>query len=162
MYKKTKPRSVMELLNKNLSEREAAAILGCSRNTVSEIKKLCRRRGMTWNDIQDMTDDGLYDILYPKKLKRTTNYVPVDYAYVHSELKKTGVTMKLLWEEYRDKCVSEGREYCAYPAFTVNYYKYTGEKNYTSHIHSTSRESRQRWIGLVLQCHMWMWIPEKS
>ena len=29
MYKKTKPRSVMELLNKNLSEREAAAIPGC-------------------------------------------------------------------------------------------------------------------------------------
>ena len=121
MYKKTKPRSVMELLNKNLSEREVAAILGCSRNTVSEIKELCRQQGMTWDDIQDMTDDGLYDILYPKKFKRTTNYVPVDYAYVHSELKKTGVTMKLLWEEYRDKCVSEGREYCAYPTFTVNY-----------------------------------------
>lgn len=114
MYKKTKPRSVMELLNKNLSEREVAAILGCSRNTVSEIKELCRQQGMTWDDIQDMTDDGLYDILYPKKFKRTTNYVPVDYAYVHSELKKTGVTMKLLWEEYRDKCVSEDREYCAY------------------------------------------------
>ena len=70
MYKKTKPRSVMELLNKNLSEREAAAILGCSRNTVSEIKELCRRQGLTWDDIQDMTDDGLYDILYPKELSK--------------------------------------------------------------------------------------------
>lgn len=148
MYKKTKPRSVMELLNKNLSEREVAAILGCSRNTVSEIKELCRQQGMTWDDIQDMTDDGLYDILYPKKFKRTTNYVPVDYAYVHSELKKTGVTMKLLWEEYRDKCVSEGREYCAYPTFTVNYYKYTGEKNYTSHIqHKPGVEVEVDWSG---------------
>ena len=70
MYKKTKPRSVMELLNKNLSEREVAAILGCSRNTVSEIKELCRQQGMTWDDIQDMTDDGLYDILYPKELSK--------------------------------------------------------------------------------------------
>ncbi len=148
MYKKTKPRSVMELLNKNLSEREVAAILGCSRNTVSEIKELCRQQGMTWDDIQDMTDDGLYDILYPKKFKRTTNYVPVDYAYVHSELKKTGVTMKLLWEEYRDRCVSEGREYCAYPTFTVNYYKYTGEKNYTSHIqHKPGVEAEVDWSG---------------
>ena len=148
MYKKTKPRSVMELLNKNLSEREVAAILGCSRNTVSEIKELCRQQGMTWDDIQDMTDDGLYDILYPKKFKRTTNYVPVDYAYVHSELKKTGVTMKLLWEEYRDRCVSEGREYCAYPTFTVNYYKYTGEKNYTSHIqHKPGVEVEVDWSG---------------
>ena len=148
MYKKTKPRSVMELLNKNPSEREVAAILGCSRNTVSEIKELCRQQGMTWDDIQDMTDDGLYDILYPKKFKRTTNYVPVNYAYVHSELKKTGVTMKLLREEYRDKCVSEGREYCAYPTFTVNYYKYTGEKNYTSHIqHKPGVEAEVDWSG---------------
>jgi len=148
MYKKTKPRSVMELLNKNLSEREAAAIPGCSRNTVSEIKELCRRQGMTWDDIQDMTDDGLYDILYPKKFKRTTNYVPVDYAYVHSELKKTGVTMKLLWEEYRDKCVSGGREYRAYPAFTVNYYKYTGGKNYTGHIqHKPGVGAEVDWSG---------------
>ena len=139
MYKKTKPRSVMELLNKNLSEREVAAILGCSRNTVSEIKELCRQQGMTWDDIQDMTDDGLYDILYPKKFRRTTNYVPVDYAYVHSELKKTGVTMKLLWEEYRDRCVSEGREYFAYPAFTVNYYKYTGDQPYTAQAGSRGR-----------------------
>ncbi len=81
MYKKTKPRSVMELLNKNLNEREAAAILGCSRNTVSEIKELCRQQGMTWDDIQDMTDDGLYgccshpNIQIPRK--RNTQIHPV-------------------------------------------------------------------------------------
>lgn len=134
MYKKTKPRSVMELLNKNLSEREVAIVLGCSRNTVSEVRELCRKHGKTWDDIKMMTDEQLYDILYPYKFKRVRNYAPIDYAYVHSELKKTGVTMKLLWEEYRDKCIKEGNNYCAYPTFNINYYKYIGDKNYTSHI----------------------------
>ena len=93
-------------------------------------------------------DDGLYDILYPKKFKRATNYVPVDFAYVHPELKETGVTMELLWEEYRDRCVSGGREYCAYPTFTVNYYKYTGGKNYTSHIqHKPGAGVEVDWSG---------------
>lgn len=87
MYKKTKPRSVMELLNKNLSEREVAAILGCSRNTVSEIKELCRQQGMTWDDIQDMTDDGLYDILYPKKFKRTTMCLSIMHTYIQNSRK---------------------------------------------------------------------------
>ncbi len=134
MYKKTKPRSVMELLNKNLSEREVASLLGCSRNTVSDIKELCRRYGKTWDDIKDMTDEELYDILYPEKFIKKSPFVPVDYAYVHSELKKTGVTMHLLWEEYRDKCISENGRYYAYSTFNLNYYKYTGSKNYTSHI----------------------------
>jgi len=70
MYKKTKPRSVMELLNKNLSEREVASILGCSRNTVSEVKELCRQYGKSWDEIKDMTDDQLYDILFPRKFKK--------------------------------------------------------------------------------------------
>jgi len=152
MYKKTKPRSVMELLNKNLSEREVASILGCSRNTVSEVKELCRQYGKSWDEIKDMTDDQLYDILFPRKFKRTTNYVPVDYSYVHAELKKTGVTMKLLWEEYREKCVSEGNSYCAYPTFNINYYKYTGEKNYTSHIqHKPGVAIEVDWSGPTME-----------
>ena len=84
MYKKAKPRSVMGLLNKSLGEREVAAIPGCPRNTAPEIKGLCRQQGMTWDDIPDMADGGLYGTLYPKEFKRATNYVPVDYAYVHS------------------------------------------------------------------------------
>lgn len=80
MYKKTKPRSVMELLNKNLSEREVAAILGCSRNTVSEIKELCRQQGMTWDDIQDMTDEIL-----PKGI---VNGIRTDESHLPFPLKK--------------------------------------------------------------------------
>ena len=65
MYKKTKPRSVMELLHKNLSEREVAIILGCSRNSVASIIERCRKYGKTWDDIKDLTDDQAYDVLYP-------------------------------------------------------------------------------------------------
>ncbi len=39
MYKKTKPRSIMELLNKNLSERAVASTLSRSRNTFSVLLK---------------------------------------------------------------------------------------------------------------------------
>ena len=70
----------MELLNKNLSEREVASLLGCSRNTVSDIKELCRRYAKTWDDVKDMTDEELYDILYPEKFIKKSPFVPVDYA----------------------------------------------------------------------------------
>lgn len=61
-------------------------------------------------------------------------YAKVDYNYVHRELKKTGVTLKLLWEEYSDKCFDEGVKPCSYITFTKNYNKYTADKNYTSHV----------------------------
>lgn len=36
MFKKTKVRSILELLGKNLSAREVSKVLGVSRNTVAE------------------------------------------------------------------------------------------------------------------------------
>ena len=134
MYKKTKPRSVMELLHKNLSEREVAIILGCSRNSVASIIERCHKYGKTWDDIKDLTDDQAYDVLYPDRFNRARDYAPVDYSYVHNELKKIGVTFKFLWEEYCDKCDREGLRHCSYPTFTANYYGYTEDKNYTSHV----------------------------
>ena len=38
MFKKTKVRSILELLGKNLSAREVSKVLGVSRNTVAEVQ----------------------------------------------------------------------------------------------------------------------------
>lgn len=152
MYKKTKPRSIMELLNKNLSEREVSLAIGCSRNTVSEVKELCKQHGIEWNNVKDMSDDQLYEILYPSKFKKNTHYEPVDYGYVHAELKKIGVTMLLLWEEYREKCIAEGKSYCAYSTFTVNYKKYTCKREYTSRIkHKPGVAIEVDWSGPTMK-----------
>ncbi len=40
MFKETKARSILGLLGKNLSAREAPKVLGVSRNTVAEVQAL--------------------------------------------------------------------------------------------------------------------------
>ncbi len=100
MFKKTKVRSVLELLGKNLSAREVSKVLGVSRNTVAEVQALFLQSGRSWDDISEWDDDRLYGLFYPDKFKYKPRYAPADYSYVHKELKKTGVTEKLLWEEY--------------------------------------------------------------
>ncbi len=45
-----------------------------------------------------VTDDELYRFFYPDKFKPKSSYALVDYAYVHRELSKVGVTEVLLWE----------------------------------------------------------------
>lgn len=56
--------------------------------------------------------------------------------------------MKLLWEEYCEKCELENVVACSYTTFTLNYKRYTADKNYTSHIeHKPGVEIEVDWSG---------------
>ena len=134
MFKKTRVRQIIELLQKNLSDREISNALGVSRNSVARIRQSSDDCSREWDELLMMTDDELYFFFYPDKFKPKNSYAPVDYAYVHSELGKVGVTEVLLWEEYCEKCKKEGVKACSYPTFARGYKRYTSSKNYTSHI----------------------------
>lgn len=110
MFKKTKVRSILELLGKDLSAREVSKCLGVSRNTVTEVQALYLASDKSWEDISDWNDDRIYELFYLDKFKYKPRYAPVDYSYVHKELMKTGVTELLLWEEYCSNC--KKRSYC--------------------------------------------------
>ena len=104
MFNKTKVRQIVELLQKNLSDREISNVLEVSRNSVARIRQISDSYNGEWEDFLMMTDDELYRFFYPDKFKPKCSYVHVDYAYVHKELSKVGVTEILLWEEYCEKC----------------------------------------------------------
>jgi transposase len=148
MFKKTKVRSILEFLEKNQSGREVSKVLKVSRNTAAEVYALYKSSGKTWDEISDYDDDRLYELFYPDKFKYKPRYAPVDYSYIHKELKKTGVTEKILWEEYSAKCKEEGVTACSYVTFTKNYTKFTAAKNYTSHvIHKPGLVIEVDWSG---------------
>ena len=69
MFKKTKVRSILELLGKNLSAREVSKVLGVSRNTVAEVQALFLQSDKSWDDISEWDDDRLYELFYPDKFK---------------------------------------------------------------------------------------------
>ena len=134
MFKKTRVRQIIELLQKNLSDREISTVLGVSRNSAARIRQASDGCNAEWEELLMMTDDELYRFFYPDKFKPKQSYASVDYAYMHKELSKVGVTEVLLWEEYCEKCKKEGAKACSYPTFARGYIRYTVSKNYTSHI----------------------------
>lgn len=134
MFKKTKVRQILELLHKDLSAREIAKVLSVSRNSVAYVKEHYDKCSKDWDEICLMSDDEIYQLFYPHTFNPRNRFAPVDYAYVHSELKKVGVTEMLLWEEYCEKCSQEGVPHCCYATFTNGYKRFTADKNYTSHI----------------------------
>ncbi len=86
------------------------------------------------------------------RLRMTPNsYAPVDYAYIHSELGKVGVTEILLWEEYCEKCKKEDVNVCSYPTFARGYKKHTVRRNYTSHVeHKPGVTLEVDWSGPMM------------
>src|SRR5919201_372534 len=99
-------RQVYEVLRlkwgQGLSERKIARSLGISRPAVAEYVRRAQAAGLSWPLPATCDVGALERLLFPSPLARSpaTHVVP-DWAIVHHELKRKGVTLFLLWQEYK-------------------------------------------------------------
>jgi transposase len=85
-----------------LSERQIAVSVGVSRSTVAEYLRRAGVVGITWPVPEEMDDAELERRLFtPPSFEATPARAQPDWNHVHKELKRRGVTLQLLWEEYR-------------------------------------------------------------
>ena len=97
-----------------LSQREAARSAAVSPSTVSECTRRAVEAGLSWPLPDDLDDAGLEAQLYPPRPgSRTPRAVP-DFAHVHRELRRKGVTLQLLWQEYVESHSDDGYGYSQY------------------------------------------------
>ena len=101
---KIKAKEILEARYRGLSLNEIAKTLHASKHSVSMVCSRAAAKGLTQQRVDEMSDMDVYALLFPEKEASNTIYTEVDYDYVTSELRRTGVTMKLLHEEYVDKC----------------------------------------------------------
>lgn len=71
-----------------------------SKNSVGDVFHIADRMGISYEDIAQIDEDAVYRKFYPNKFALENLYDKPDYEYIHQELKRTGVTLKLLWQEY--------------------------------------------------------------
>lgn len=100
-------RKISEVLRQryelNQSHRDIARSLNISKTTVSDYLRRAKLAGVGWPLSEDMSEDNLY-----KQLFLPVTHVPQkerprpDWEWVCQELRKKGVTLQLLWREYRD------------------------------------------------------------
>jgi transcriptional regulator with XRE-family HTH domain len=107
-------RALQLLADSGLSTRQVAAVLGISKSTVSEIALYARTAGIDWPLASSLSDEELQARLYPPPRPRSSHRQEPDYAQLHQELKRPGVTLQLLWEEYRERCGEQAYRYSAY------------------------------------------------
>ena len=107
-----------------LSLDAIARALKLSKGVVAKYVRLAGAAGLTWPIPEALDDAGLEKLLYRHAAAREPTFAEPDYAGVHQELKKKGVTLTLLWEEYRQAVGERGYQYTA---FCTRYRDWAGQ-----------------------------------
>ena len=90
-------------LNTGMSERQIARALKVSRTVVTKYLRAFTCSGLDWQQVEHMADSTLLEVLEGvKRETKSSRYEQLSqkFPYFLKELKKTGVTLLLLWEEY--------------------------------------------------------------
>jgi len=96
-----KIREVLRLKAGGFSKRRIAASLGISATAAMECVQRARRAGLSW-PLPDGLDDVVLELrLYPPPTAKDEQRPLPNWAEIHRELKRPGVTLQLLWQEHR-------------------------------------------------------------
>ena len=98
-----KIKEVLRLKASGLSNRKIAEAVSISRPTVADYIRRARAAGVRWPLPSDDNDSELEGLLFPEKpsISRKSRPVP-DWENIHKELQSRGVTLELLWQEYKE------------------------------------------------------------
>ena len=89
-------RDVLRLSAAGMSKRQIAASLGVSATAARESIQRARRAGLTWPLPDEASDEELERRLYPPPTAAAKNRRPQpDWAAIHRELRRPGVTLQL-------------------------------------------------------------------
>lgn len=115
-------RQVLRLhLEADLSYAQVARAVGIGKGTVGKFMLLARAAGVDWGVAQTLSDQELEARLYRPAVPRSSRQLEPDYAWIHQELKRPGVTLQLLWEEYQRRHSEGGEPAYKYTSFCVKY-----------------------------------------
>jgi transposase len=104
----------------DLSCRQIAASLKLSVGVISKYTKAAEEAGLSWPLPEGMDDSTLEARLFPPVTSAREHVMP-DCALIHQELRRKGVTLLLLWEEYQTTCTGQAYKYAQ---FCVYYRQY--------------------------------------
>jgi transposase len=136
-----KAREILRLHQAELSLRDIAKSCSCGKTTVSEVLERARKANIEWP--VDLNDKKLMSLLYPP-IERENTVPEPDIEYVFYEMKKKGLTLMLLWEEYKES----HPDGIMYTQFCQRYRDFKKQNRLTMHIeHKAGEEVQVDWAG---------------
>lgn len=152
MAKKINVRLILQLNDSGMSQDDIARTRHMSKTSVNAVVTIARLKGITFLGVMGMSDADLYKLFFPEKMTAEDIYELPDYEYVHEELKKVGVTLQLLWKEYRDRCHANGTIPVGRTKFCDDYSKFCKTREITAHMeHKPGVRCEVDWSGPTMK-----------
>lgn len=152
MANKINIKLILELSSRGLSRNSIASGKHISKRSVSAVLKRAAELNLTYADVQHVNDADLYRKFFPDKYASEALYVLPDYDYIHKELSRVGVTLKLLWNEYHSKCLQNDQIAVGYTKFCDDYRKYINANKLTNHLtHKPGMITEVDWSGSTMR-----------
>lgn len=144
-------REILRLNSLKYTQRQIAASVHSSRNTIREVIKLTDEQDLSWPLDDQLTNEKVYALLYPERLEAVNPRKEPDYNYIHKELARSGVNLTLLWTEYCVECNSIGRTPYMYTQFCDKYRDWARITKATMRINHKPGDAMQvDWAGTTI------------
>ncbi len=147
--KRLSMRKLMEILRLRLGEkrslRETSASVHCSSSTVHDVMIRFRAAGLSWPLDDSLDEAALERRMYASGEKNDSQKAEPDFNYIHHEMRRKGVTLQLLWQEYKAQHLAQGYQYSQ---FCVMYRQF--EKKLSPgmrHTHKAGEKGFVDWSG---------------
>ena len=129
----TEYREILRLYSQGISQRAIAESLSCSRNTVAKVLQRAKELSIAWPLTPETTDVVLDKLFYPDSVTPMNRRIP-DNEYIHKEMAKKGISLRLLWNEYCEDCKATREIPLMYSQFCYYYQQYSQKTRATMHI----------------------------
>jgi len=139
-----KAKEILRLSQMGLSQRDVASGTGCSLGMVNAVLAKVKDAGIT--EPLGLETKELGSIIYPpgKRNEKTE----LDFKHVDLEMKRKGVTLFLLWEEYK----IGNPEGCMYSQFCAKYREYRKMNSvYMRKVYKAGERMLIDWAGLTMK-----------
>jgi len=129
-------RKLRELLQlhfkQGISARQGAKMVGIGKTTASEYLSGFKSSGLQFGDVDKLDDHELLQAINIHKESTNERYqdLSAQFTYFEKELTRKGVTLQLLWKEYKEARAS----YYEYSQFCHHFYRWRKEQNVSMHI----------------------------
>jgi len=144
-----KIREILRLKHEaGLSDRAIAGACKISNSTVGEYLRRAEAAGVSW-PLAEMGEEDLYKKLFPDQAQPTEKSYPMpNWEEVRKELRQKGVTLRLLWIEYKEK-YPDGYQYSRYCEHYLRWKKSRAEPS-MSHEHVGGEQMQVDYAGVKI------------
>ena len=144
-------REILRLRSLGINHSQIALSMGISRQTAVTVLQRATVQEVDWQTAEGISDRELSNRLFPVNEGRASYKMP-DYAYIHREMAKPGMTQQLLWFEYCAQCRNTGEIPYQLTQFKTHYREYLTKTKATMHINRKPGETMEvDWAGQIAE-----------